>query len=327
MNDPSTIEINFDEMLEWLLRHKTETGKSWPALGKASGIPGGTLSALTSPNFNGNRENMAKRIFAYRQKVMSQGERAKIALRRPEFVSTPTAQRLQFLMEWAQGGRITVATLGPGTGKTMAAENYKAAIGETVWIATMSPSTRSLTAMVSEIMKAMGMANASGWRAQRSQEVLNHVRDRGALLIVDEANHLELEALEQLRYLHDVGNLGICLLGNEELHERIRGGARGHAYGRLSSRIANWFVQNLPTRDDIEAYLDSLAQMEPALDEPHIRKPLVDVALSPGHGGLRELYQTLELAHMLAISAEETLQLEHVRTAIGSRTTRVQVKA
>lgn len=326
MNDPATIELDFNDMLEWLTEHKTKRGMSWTAVGKDSGIPHGTLTAAYTPNFQGNRENIARRIYAYRQKVLSQEARAQVALSRPEYVETPTGTRLQFLMEWAQGGRITLGVTGPGTGKTMAAENYKTAIGETVWIATMKKTTQSVSAMIAEVMKAMNLNNPSGWGQMRSRQVEEFTRGRGGLLIVDEANHLGLDALEELRAWHDKG-LGLCLLGNEELVERIRGGARGHAYARLNSRIAHCFVQNLPLREDAEIYLDALARNERALEEPQIREPLIEVALAPGHGGLRELFQTVELAHMLAISNDQPLQLSHVRDAIGSRTTRVQVRA
>lgn len=323
MNDPATIEVDFDEIVEWLHQHKAARGWSWQALSRDSGIPHGTLSTLSSPSFAGNREKISARIYAYRQKVESQTARATFALARPDYVETETALKLQFLAEWAMGGRITAAALGPGTGKSMTAEHVKASIGETVYLATMEPTTGSVTAMIAEVMRAMGLTNTSGWGQQRSAQIQSHVKGRKALLIVDEANHLSWDAFEMLRALHDKADLGIFLLGNKEMVERIRGGARSHAYARLNSRISQWLVRDLPLRADVEAFLDALARKERALDEPQIREPLISVALAPGHGGLRELYQTLELAHTLAIAAEKPLELAHVRMAIGARMTGV----
>lgn len=315
MNDPTTLEINAQDMLDWLLAYRADRCLSWPALARESGIPAGTLSGLFAPNYQGNIQNQALRIYAFKQKVESQAARAKTALARPDFIETKTSLRLQFLMEWAQGGRMTVAATGPGTGKSTTARHYKASIGETVWIAAMRQSTRSVTAMIAQVMKSMGLTNGSGWAQQRSGQVEAFVTGKRGLLIVDEANHLDWPAFEEIRSWHDSTGLGVCFLGNEELVERIRGGARSHQYSRLNSRIAHFHVQDLPLEADVTAYLDEMD-----IDDPALRRPLVDIALRPGHGGLREVQQILESSHMAAIAAEEVLDLQHVRQAIASRT-------
>ncbi len=322
MHDPANIPLSFEDMREWLLNYRRDHGLSWPALGREMNVPHGSISPINAPTWAGNKQRMAEVIFAFKQKVASQEARAKVALSRPDFIETKTAQAIQFLMEWAQGGRITVGALGPGCGKTMTAEHYKASIGGTVWYASMRQSTRTVTAMIAQIMPALGINNHSHWASQRSTQIENFVRGKKGLLIVDEANNLEWSALEELRAWHDNAGLGICLLGNEELVERIRGGARGHAYARLNSRIALCHVQDLPLDEDAEAYLDAMG-----VDDPALRNPLKEAALSPGHGGLRELYQILETANMLAIMAERPLELVHVRQAIGSRTTKVLRRA
>ncbi|WP_337846222.1 AAA family ATPase [Sphingomonas sp.] len=322
MNDPANIPLNFEDMREWLLDYRRDNGLSWPALGRIMGIPHGSISAIGAPSWAGNKQKMAERIYAFKQKVASQEARAKVALTRPDFIETKTALSLIFLMEWAQGGRITVGALGPGCGKTMSAEHYKASIGGTVWYAAMRQSSRSVTAMINQVMPALGLNHHSTWSAQRSTQIESFVRGKQGLLIIDEANNLDWAALEELRSWHDNAGLGICLLGNEELVERIRGGARSHAYARLNSRIALCHVQDLPLEEDAEAYLDAMQ-----IDDGPMRRLLKDVALSPGHGGLRELYQILETANMLAIMAERPLELDHVRQAISSRTTKVLRRA
>lgn len=318
MHDPANIPISFEDMREWLFDYKRSHGLSWPALGREMNVKDGTISPIGAPTWAGNKERMAKIIFAFKQKVESQEARAKVALTRPDFIETKTGSSLLFLMEWAQGGRITVGALGPGCGKTMAAEHYAASMGRTVWYVSMRQSTKSVTAMINQVMLSLGLNHHSSWSAQRSTQIEMFMRGKGGLLIVDEANNLDWASLEELRAWHDNCGVGICMLGNEELVERIRGGARSHAYARLNSRIALCHVQDLPLDEDVEAYLDAMD-----IDDPALRRPLKEVALSPGHGGLRELYQILETANMLSIMAERPLEIGHVRNAIASRTTKV----
>jgi DNA transposition AAA+ family ATPase len=46
------------------------------------------------------------------------------------------------------------------------------------------------------------------------------------LIIIDEANHLDIEAMELLRYVYDRGNLGVVLIGTLRLYEIFTDGSR-----------------------------------------------------------------------------------------------------
>jgi DNA transposition AAA+ family ATPase len=46
------------------------------------------------------------------------------------------------------------------------------------------------------------------------------------LIIVDEANHLDIEAMELLRYVYDRGRLGVVLIGTLRLYEIFTNGSR-----------------------------------------------------------------------------------------------------
>jgi DNA transposition AAA+ family ATPase len=322
MNDPANIKLDFDEMLDWLRRYREANSLSWPALAKRMNRPSGSVSTWQSPSFAGNRENVARTIYAFKQMVDSQEARAAIALDEVPFLETKTAERLQFLMEWAHGGRITAAAMGPGTGKSKTAEHYNASMGDTVFLVKMRPSTRTVSSMISQVMRAMGLSSPNGWVSQRSAQIEEFVRNRRALLIVDEANHLALEPIEEMRAWHDNAGLGICFLGNEELVERIRGGARRHAYARLNSRIAYFHIQDVPLEEDIRTFLDANN-----IDDPGMIRTLLQIGLSPAHGGLREIRQVLEAANMAAIMSEGVLDIAHINQAIASRTSDARRRA
>lgn len=315
MNNPDDMPVDAEELIEWLKRYKSESSKSWSVIASESGIPTGTISQIAGGSYAGNIQAQARKLFRYRQTIDAQREMARSALEMPPFVATPTAQRIEFAFQVAQMGRIVVIATGPGTGKTMTAEHYQASASN-VWLVTMRQSTKSVSAMIAQVMTAMGLLTKSGWTQQRSNQVIEYVTGKKGLVIIDEANHLDRESLEELRGWHDATGLGIALCGNEELAMRIRGNGGGHAFARLNSRIAQMHIQDLPREEDVTAFLDALDIVEPAM-----RKPLIDRGLSPSHGGLREVRQILETANMLAIGADQPLSAAFVKQAMDMRAT------
>lgn len=322
MNHPDEFPVDVKEMREWLIAHKQDRDLSWSVLARASGIPAGTISPFVADNYKGDVEKIAKRVFMYRQLVESQEERAEGLPIAPEFIKTPTAMRLHGLLVLAQRGRITVAATGPGTSKTFTIENYEASVAN-VWIATMSPTTKTLAAMIGEVLRAVGGDNKQGWVRQMSAQVRNTVAGRGGLIVVDEAGHLEDDALEELRSWHDLTGVGICLLGNEELIMRIRGGPKRHRFARLNSRISMSLLQDLPLEEDIEMYLDAWSISNPAM-----RAMLKKIGMSPGAGGLREIKQIIENAciivqeDILGGAPDRALSLTDLREAHSTRASR-----
>jgi DNA transposition AAA+ family ATPase len=72
------------------------------------------------------------------------------------------------------------------------------------------------------------------------------------LIIVDEANHLEIEAMELLRYVYDRGRLGVVLIGTLRLYEIFTNGSRpASELEQLWSRVG--ICELLPGLTEYEA--------------------------------------------------------------------------
>lgn len=317
MNHPDNTPIDAKEMREWMIAYKEQAGLSWAHLAAKSGIPSGTLSPFCLGSYAGNKDRIAREIFKFKQMLETTADRADGVPVEPGFFSTPTAERLRGLLVIAQMGRITLGATGPGTGKTMIMKEYQASVTN-CWTATMSPTTKTLSAMMFEVMRAIGMIAKGGWNRQLSHQIVERIGSRRGLLVIDEANHLELDAIEEIRAWHDRTGVGICLLGNEELIQRIENGPRRDAFARLNSRIAQRHVQNLPLAGDVEAFCDAWGIVDPAM-----RNFLERVALTPGAGGLRECRQIVESAAMLAMADERAVSFSDLKDAQSTRATRV----
>lgn len=316
MNNPDNHPVDVEEQREWLSAEKARGGVSWSALADVIGIPLGTLSTFGTGSYQGNKERIARAVFKYRQLLASQAERAVGMVAAPDYFETETSRRLRGLLIIAHMGRITVGATGPGTGKTVTMREYAASVSN-CWVATMRQSTRTVNAMTIEVLRAIGVKAKGGWGPQLSQLVTEHVAFKRGLLVIDEANHLSLEAMEEIRAWHDATGLGICLLGNEELLMRIEGGPRRDAFARLNSRIASRHIQNVPVEADIIAFCDAYELTDAAM-----RKLLTQIALTPGAGGLRECRQIVEQASLLASDDNRPLSFGDLRDAQSTRATR-----
>lgn len=321
MNNPDNLPIDVEEQRAWLRGYKDEKGLSWAGVAEIVGIPPGTISNFAGGTYNSTsgNEKLGRAIYRYRQLIDSQAERSIGLVDDPGYFETATSRRLRGLLTIAHMGRITVGATGPGTGKTVTMREYAASISH-VWIATMRQSTRTTNAMTLAVLRAIGVpVKGGGSGHQLSQLVVESVRGKRGLLVIDEANHLTWEALEEIRSWHDEEGvqLGVCLLGNEELLMTIQSGARRDRYGRLNSRIASSHIQNCPVPEDVEAFCNAWSVLDPGM-----RQHLSRIALTPGAGGLRECRQIVEQASMLAADEGRPLSLGDLRDAQSTRATR-----
>jgi len=316
MINPDNIVVDVEEQRDWIMAHKAAKGYSWPILSSLVGQKGGTLSAFGTKNYGGNNEKIAKAIFIYRQTLESQASREVGLIKGPGYFETRTSARIRTLLVIAHGGRITLAATSPGTGKTVTAEEY-AASASNVTLVTMRKSVKSVSALAVLVLRSMGVQARGGWGSQLSDLVIDRVRNRNALIIVDEANHMSVDQFEELRAWHDETRCGLCLLGNQELLSIITNGKRKDEFARLHSRIASSHEQTLPEAEDVEAFCDAWE-----LRDVEMRDLLRRIALTPAAGGLRECAQIVEQASAIAADEERPLSFSDLREAMATRVTR-----
>ncbi len=315
MNDPKDMPIDVQEMIDWLVAHHQATGLSWEVIGKRSGTSGGMLNSFKAGKYRGNVQTVAQRVYQYRQKVESQAKQLVTKIAEPKYISMPTSDRVLELLQEAQSGRIVVAGMGPGTGKTKAAKHFKDSMGGTTWLVTLRKTTSSVQAMLMEIHRVMKLSG-KGYGQAAAAEIMDHVRGKEGVLLIDEANHATLDMFEEWRAWHDETGVGLALFGNDELIRTIQSGPNAHALARLESRIAMMHEQDLPIAEDIERYLDAFD-----IVEPDMRRPLIKVGTSRGRGGLREVSMVLQSANRAAIGLDEPLSASHIERSLAFRRT------
>lgn len=310
--------VDIEEMRLWLngYREMFDPPMPWSQLSKESGVPAGTLQPFCAGTYQGRNDNVARKVFLFRQMVESQSMRQASLPTNPGYFDTRTSLRMMDLLEIAHSGRITVVGTGPGTGKTMSIDEY-AERASMVWRATMSPSNGTLLSMIKAVLSGLGAEPRRLSTADASEMVMTRIAGRKGLLVIDEGNWLTLEAIEQLRYWHDITGVGICIFGNEKLVQTIKTGPKRDQLARLLSRIANMHEQRTPLPEDVVAFCDAWG-----IEHPDIRRYLQNIALTPDSGGLRECKQLVEAATVLAVGEDRGVSISDLRDAQSERATR-----
>lgn len=232
----------------------------------------------------------------------------------PPYTETGSSRRIFSALRYAQTfGDSCVIYGAPGVGKTCTAREYQRR-APNVWIATMSPATSTITAALRKVCEAMGIQDAgnAAWRMESA--ITRRLRGSDGLLIIDEAQHLHVEVLEEIRTLNDIRNAedqpeaGMAFMGSEVVHNRMIGGNRSADASQLFSRQGKWTRLKQPTLADIRALV---AAWE--LDDTAILRAAEDIGQKPG--GLRGLTKVLRLASMFAAGEGQPLAREHVIAA------------
>lgn len=176
----------------------------------------------------------------------------------PDSVETPTLRRIQQGLATAKLlPTFFIADGGSGVGKTTAVQSFAADRHDT-FVVTVSPTTAHLRECVAAIWKAIrceyiGVVGT----AEMSTRIIKKLEDTRSLLIFDEAQHLRFDALEEIRNIADLAHIGIALLGNEVVSNRMGMGERSPAFAQLRSRVGKRIQLTRSTTEDVIAVAEA----------------------------------------------------------------------
>ena len=292
-------------LAEQIDKIRTQMGISWPDMGAETGIAHQTLYAWAKGTYKGDIGRFngeARRYLAARE------ERLKLGLTdEPGFVPTDTTERIQGLFRQAQHMPVITVVVGaPGVGKTQAAEDYKAQNPNVVMI-TAAAKHGSARWLLGALGSEVNLTER-GTSLRLLPMLVDYFRARKRpLVIVDEANHLAMEAVELLRHLHDKAGCGIALVGNPTVTVRLNG-SKSSEFAQITRRIGGRANVEKATKGDAEQLLNAWK-----VEDPEVRKLLRGTAARPG--ALGTMVNVLKLARILATPAGGLVTAEHIQLA------------
>lgn len=174
------------------------------------------------------------------------------------FCRTPTAAGILSMLGHCYRERDMGLLIGaPGVGKTTTLRHY-AATERNVWLATMAPSASALVPALTRVAEAIGTHAPATGAISVHDAICRRLRDLGpgGLLLLDEAQHLCDQSLEELRCIHDSAEVGIVIAGNATFVTRFAGKVKAAAFAQLTSRIGAKMFLKEPMPEDIAALCD-----------------------------------------------------------------------
>lgn len=268
------------------------------------GRPSGTVGPWLNNKYGGDLKPLVE---AAEKWLRSRAEMAAVAKERvapPPFQMTPTAETVMRTLDHAQmNGKMVLIPLRPGTGKTEACKQH-ARQRNRVFHATLRPTTSGTTGLLEAILIAMGEPHPRELPSNMSRRIAAKVREPGALIILDEAQHAKVEAIDELRSIHDETGCGLAIVGDENLRAIF-----DHAkFAQLRRRIG----RRCPSVASLDPDVVVLAEAWKVSDAEEIAF-LKAVAKKPG--ALGGVTNVMEMATSLAKMEDEPRNLGHMRAA------------
>jgi Uncharacterized ATPase, putative transposase len=270
----------------------------------------GTFGPWLDAKYSGDNEKVAARVHRYLSARKEQAQLASTVPVAPMFQETRTAKRVLASLEHAQVFcDLVVIGMGPGLGKTASIRQFEATRPR-VYVATMSPSSRGVPNALVEVLSAMGDEDAKGTPQALSRRVAKRAT-QGALLVIDEAQHLSQQAVDEFRSIHDRTGVGLVFSGDESVFQ-LFDGSRKAAFAQFHSRIGMRVRQSRPHPEDAPV----LAMANGITDASQI-KLLAEISQKPG--ALRGMTKTVLLAKRMAAMTDQPLSPSLIREAWAQR--------
>lgn len=286
----------------------SEEGITQADIAKEAGIAYGTFTPWMGGTYKGDNAGIGAKVARWLETRRERKRTAAVLPKAPEFLVTPTAEAITSILSYSQmAPDFGVIVGGAGIGKTSAIEHYQRR-HPNVYVITGEPCMSSPNNLLLAIAEAMGVIERSANKLSRA--IVARLKNTGALIIIDEAQHLGSAALDQLRTLHDLSQCGVAVAGNESVMARLQGGeARGAQFAQLYSRVGMRMTQAKSRAKDICAIVGAWG-IETSSKEAELLKT---IGRKPG--ALRSLTKTIRLASMLASGAGEEFSVKHIRQA------------
>lgn len=276
-------------------------------IAKESGVSSSAVSQYLSGTYAGDTDAVEAKLARWLDAEQEKRSADAMMPVAPGYVPTPTSEKVIGALRYAQTAQdIAVIYGGAGLGKTSGIKRYVALMPQ-VWHITMTPASASVVTALQEIAEVVGSSTGGG-AAALHRGICKRIVDTGGLLVIDEAQHLSVAALDQIRSIHDATEIGIALVGNDAVYARMTGGNRAAYLDRLYSRIGRKVRLPRAVKDDVHAIIEAWA-----IADAKCRAQLEDIASKPG--AIRTLTKVLRLAAMYAAAQGRALCCDDVRTA------------
>lgn len=227
--------IHDSELEAELSRCMLERGFTQSAVARGLGISDSALSQWRSGHYKGDVNNLEHAIKGFLQRDAERAKNRRISL--PFTMTSVAAKVFEAARMSHLDGDIGVVVGPAGIGKTTGVKEYARRNSDVVLIeADLAYTAKEL---FREIHRKLGF-DGSGSINQMKNDVINKLKGAGRLIIVDEAEHLPVRALDLLRRVNDKAGTGILFCGLKRFMDnlRLKQADFAYLYTRVGFKVA-----------------------------------------------------------------------------------------
>lgn len=240
-------EMTYEEAIAALREYINSTGKKQVEVAAELGQSGALVSSFLAGTYKTPHTVIPKIA-----ELIKMNEKKKVSPKEPEFAETSVSKIVFNTISYAHlRGTVAVVYGDAGVGKTCAIREYVKK-NRLALVITISPTYASITGVNELMAEQLGVRERVARRI--TKEIILKLKNSGRVLIVDEAQHLTVRALNHLRCISDESGVGVALIGNEEVYSKLRGTGRAD-FAQLFSRIGmrKQVLANRLTEEDISS--------------------------------------------------------------------------
>ena len=202
------------------------SGKSQRQISRETGLSTSVIAQFLNGCYAGDNEEVAKSINQY---LTIGKERLNTVSLTPFYPELYNTKEVLFTCLYAhQHNDITLVSGDAGAGKTTALRYYADTNTGVIFI-TANACTTSATAVLGLICQQVGR-QVPGRKAALMNTLVAQLAGTNRLIIIDEADHLSLDALQAVRNLNDLAGVGIVLSGNDKIYRQMKAGRRSYEF-------------------------------------------------------------------------------------------------
>ena len=222
------------------------------ALSRALGISSAVISQFRQGVYKGDSKAVAMKIEKYMNNYQDKSKSRSTGLKDEFFISNDVKMAKFVINEAISECEIALLYGSAGSGKSTILQDFAKNNPNAVLIEATCHTTAKV--LIDELCEALKIEGASGINA-KLKAVARFLKENDKIILIDEAEHLPLKALEDLRRIYDFSHTPMVLCGTEVLLNNLMG--KNKELRQLYSRICGkWCMQGL-SKEECDGFFRS----------------------------------------------------------------------
>lgn len=246
---------------EKLEMYKQHINASWATVAKNLDYSPAVISQCRSGVYAGDSDKIEHKLDEFLANIDAEKEVASLS-NIVEYVETSISSAVYKSIRLCHmKGGFAIECGSAGIGKTMACKKYASDHPNTAFYVLVNPCMSGVTSLLRHLCSEMSLQQ--GNRYDMWLRIAQKLSGERKVLILDEAQHLPVKTLDSLRAFFDTyPEIGICLVGNEELITKLRSSKTSVA--QIKNRTKTTVLRHTTdiTQNDIELLFPTFAGKE-----------------------------------------------------------------